>query len=317
MSSLIYLTRDDLDGPWLLDRTAMLQLSEILNSLSDKLTITAETLIESELSEYFGNLSQEDQQWDRDRQRKYLTERYNLKTKCKVSFSSSKYIEDKSLGRLLGQPELQEEATESIDIELRAANISVNVEFRKNSFSGAKVSVRTSPETDELARYSFVELQHWAIEHQAPRWQRFLEKQAPMHWFVYIIFVWISANGVPSESDRVYKELSPIAVEIVKDGITAAETPKALELILRKEFSLPIQDVSPQTSSWFNLLFFGGFAVSIILSIRPTLVIGIGKHAETLKLWKWWLKLIGVSIPSFICGSILWPEIIEIAKSLL
>lgn len=117
---------------------------------------------------------------------------------------------------------------------------------------------------------------------------------------------------IASNSENIQQDLKPIAIQILKDGISNEEIPKAIELLLRIEFKEPITEVKHQLPTWFKFIFFGGLAAVLALWFRPSLEIGIGRSVLRIKRWRGWIRLIGITLPSFIFVSILWPYFLEL-----
>lgn len=315
MSAFIYSTQSDFDGPWLVDRDALSQLSEILDTAQSKLTTLAETLVDRDLAELAEEYAEELREKIRVERRSTYERLYALESKCKLTFSATEYIEESSLSKVLSLPEAMEKYPTSLDIELQCARRTIRVQLKTSYSKSAVLSVRTSPETDEIARFAFVEIANWATANQAPYWQRLWAKLAQHHWFLYFFLISIATPLISSESDLIRSQLRASAVEILQDGISSSEVPKALETILRLEFKVPVDSSRGETPKWYKLLVFCGLAVSVLLSIRPKLVISTRRNAAALTWWRWWMRFAGITIPGLIFGSVLWPRILEALKS--
>ena len=117
---------------------------------------------------------------------------------------------------------------------------------------------------------------------------------------------------VPSNSDNIHQDLRPVAIKLLKDGISNENIPKAIELLLRNEFKEPIVEHKNHAPTWFKLLTFGGLASAMVLWFRPSLTIGVGRSVAWLKRWQVWIKFVSITFPGFIFVSILWPYFAEL-----
>lgn len=315
MSAFIYSTQSDFDGPWLIDRDGLTQLSQILDSIHIKLTLLAESLIERDLNELQEEFAEESRDSIRERRQSLYQKRYAVESQCKLQFSETEYLNETSLSNVLARPEIMDKSPSSIDIDLQCARRIVRVQLKKNLANVAVLSVRTSPETDDIARLAFAEISNWAKINQAPFWQRLWAKFAKHHWFLYFFLISAATLFISSVEDEIRSQLKAPTVEMLEGGISNAELPMAIEAILRLEFKIPVENNSGGIPSWYKAMVFGGLAISVILSIRPNLVIALRSNDETIRFWRWWMKLTGITVPGSLFAWFLWPRILEAFQS--
>lgn len=313
MSTFVYSTQSNLDGPWLIDRAALGHLGNVIDAISGKFSVASNDCIEAELSKILERYPNNSSEEDREKYREDLVQRYKLDKKITLSLSNSKYIEAESVEELLSLPELIDELPIGFEVEIKSILRSVTIKFKKVTFSNiAKLDIRTSPETDELARVAFVDLQNWAATYQAPLWQRLWANNYGLIVFFWIVALLVGSQITLSHSDKLHQDLRPVAIQLLKDGISNENFPKAIELLLRNEFKEPIVEHKNQAPKWFKYLVFGGFTSVIILFFRPSLEIGVGRSVVRLKRWRLWTKFVGIMLPGFISVSILWPYLAEL-----
>jgi hypothetical protein len=313
MSTLIYSTQKAFDGPWLVDRASLLQLGEIIDAISARFSEASAEHINAELLKTLERYSPENRENNRDELLEVLRRRYKLNKTITLSLSDSKYVNAESVAELVSLPELGDQLATGLEVEIETVQRSVRIKLEKNLFGGtSRLNIRTSPEIDELARQAFMDVQYWAISNQAPLWQRLWT-----NYYWYFVFVWclalfVSTSFLPTNSQSIEQELRPAAIEILKDGISNENLPKAIELLLRTEFKVPVAEVKHQLPPWFKLLFFGGLATTIVLWFRPSLEFGIGRSVTRIARWRWWLRFVGITLPSFIFASVLWPHVSQL-----
>lgn len=317
MSTFVYSTQKYYDGPWLIGRDALSELDEIVERISERFKAEAEKRIEVELNNGLEDYTQEMQDELRERRREGVTRRLKLHQNVKLTLSNSKYIQGELIKDLLANPELQDEAPTGIEIEVSASDLNARLELGRGYFARTRLNIRTSPETDNNSREAFSELQLWATKNQSPFWQQLWGRVAPNFWYIWLILIALSIMVLPSTTDNVEKFLDPIASKLLLDGISDDELPQAVELLLQYQTKQVPQGDNPELSAWFGILFYGGLIVNIILSIRPKLVIGIGRNENRLFLWRQWTKFVGITIPGIVFGSFVWPYLVGWLKSVL
>lgn len=312
MSTFIYSTQDTLDGPWIVDHSSLKQLGAIIESISEKFENANNDLIEasvaSELKNYTG-----DQREEQERKlRSSLRTRYGFQKKISTSLTNSKTAEDQSIDNLLTSHELIEESPQDLRINIKSSKRSARITFKDN-----QLSINTTPETDELAREAYVQLQQWAKSNQPPSWQRIWVKNYSgifLSAISLIFFIFILFSGQDTDINQ---SLKPAAQKLLKDGITEKQIPQAIELLLRHEFKQPYSDAKPKaknkTPLFVKIISFGGFAALAILFIRPPLLLGIGRNEKKIRYWRTWIKFIGITIPTFLLSSIVLPYLLTTA----
>jgi len=107
-----------------------------------------------------------------------------------------------------------------------------------------------------------------------------------------------------------------MARELLDKGISAVDVPEAVELLLILQTKYHPGQPGIQWPVWYRAIILLGFLVCVCLSIRPKSVLGIGKGAERIVWWRYWLKFIGITIPGLIVTSFIWPYIEELIRTL-
>ena len=83
----------------------------------------------------------------------------------------------------------------------------------------------------------------------------------------------------------------------------------AVELLL--ELQIP-NKISLVIFPWMKALLLVLVFVGIVVRIRPIVVVGIGKGSRSIKIWRIWLGIIGITIPTLIFGSFIWPYLVKV-----
>ena len=121
----------------------------------------------------------------------------------------------------------------------------------------------------------------------------------------------IAVALLPSASRDIDQLVRSQAQEILRDGLTQEELLQAVELLLISTAKWAPNFKHGSVPAWYLIVLAGGLAVSIMLSIRPKVVIGIGRGQPILERWRLWLKFVGVALPAFISASFIGPWLYE------
>lgn len=315
MSVFVYSTQKGFDGPWLVGRVALDELNDVLEEISERFEVEVNKQVEAEIVEYIEDYPPDTKDSIRESIEESIALRHQLRKNVKISLSSSKYLQGQTIKELLANPELQDEAPVGIEVEISAAGRKARFQLGREFFGDPRLNISVSPETDGISREAFADLQLWAVNHQPPVWQQIWGKFASYHWLIWLLLISLSSFIVPSSSDDVQAYLEPKTHKILLDGVSEDELPAAVELLLQYQVKTLPKEVSREFPAWFGVLFFGGMAVCVILSIRPTMVIGLGRNKNKLEFWLKWVRFVSVTIPGIIFASFVWPYIVVWVKA--
>lgn len=317
MSTFIYTTQKDFEGPWLVSREALNELGEIFERISGGFEDEAKKQIEIDVKADLENYPKESQSRFSEGIRERISLRHALQKTVNLTLSTSKYLQGETIKEILANPELQDEAPTGLEVEIGNHNRSARLQLGGRYYNSSQLSISTSPETDSLSREAFSDLQHWAVLNQPPLWQKIWDKVVPFNWFIWLLMISILSTAIASNSNNLDEHLAPIANELLSDGISVDEIPSAIEILLRYETNIAPQESETTLPKWFYVIFFGGLAANIIISIRPKMVIGIGRNKNRLFLWRKWTTFAGITVPGILFASFIWPYIVEWLKSTL
>lgn len=309
MSAFIYSTETTMGGPWLIERNSLQQLGQIIETISTKFSNAAYEEIESKINKSLLGYEGEEREQQENKLRQRLETEFSLKKYASLTLSPTKYCKEETIEQILSSPDLLDEKPTALIVKVEAANRSAQISFQEQT-----LSIRTFPETDGLSREAFVELQQWAIGNSAPKWQRLWRENYGnggilMLWGASLI---ISSFFIPDSTNDIHKSLMPDAVQLLKDGISNDEVPKAIEILLRAEFKIPLVETTPNLPIWYKFVLYGGIAALLLLYFRPPLLLGIGRNVQRIQFWRNWGRFIGFTLPGFIFISIIWPYVSSI-----
>lgn len=318
MKDFIYRTELTIGGPWLIDRDALAELGKIVDDSWDLLDKRKADILDSrirrrvdeqrakglsgkDLEEIGASIRQSEDRW-------YVRQG----KKIVIKLGSDKSFTTDSLSDALQEHKLINEEATGIEIEIGAAEVQATISINRKYES---LDIRTSPEREEAATELFVRLREWALKQRAPLWQRVWKNVSPGHWVIWFLCLFFSFIFVRAVQDtsiqQPIQQAKSEAFKILEDGISKDETQKALELLLRIETGYPPGKVERKFPTWFKLLFWVGLVISVVLTVRPKLILGLGKGESKIKLWRKWLKFISITVPGLIFGSFLLPYVVQ------
>jgi hypothetical protein len=314
MTTFTYSTELDFRGPWLLETEALEQLHKILDSAwltyqETKLALIEQTVVAAAAQEARKRGRTVDDEWMRE-QRLLEMRRYSSdKRRVRVDLGGSKSITTETVSQAIAELAVTNELPAAMDISLQMKTIEASV-----SVGGSRIwrsdslRIRVSPESNQEARELFGALRQWAKTYQPPIWQQVWPIEPFYHWMVWIFLVYIGFIFLPSSSDVGKAQLSAKARELLADGLQPGEQTEALEILLRLQTGT-VPNITIGFPGWFKVFFWAGLLIALILTIRPKVVLGMGRGTDAIKRWRLWLRFVGVTVPGVIFTSFVWPFI--------
>jgi len=221
-----------------------------------------------------------------------------------------------SLKEAFIEPSLARETPVGFHILMRGAEISVDLQIDADLPEYLRIDVER--ESDPVARQIFADLYDWALAVKPPRWQELWSAGfAPfIAWPVYVMVALITLQVAFNSDSKA--ALRREAYAILKDGISASEERRALEvtLALVSDYELPSARATGLTPRTGTLLL-TGLAICIVLSITPKFAMGIGHGQIVVHRWRWWLRFVFYTIPAALAANFAWPMLQELLSRAL
>lgn len=335
MTKLIYSTEEDFSGPWLLDGDALLHLDAILDEEIGRLTIERNERLsqdsEASAKRLYPNLSGSELVEKQEGFKKTWLEetppvlnRYRIFKGVSVKFANKQTIEADSFKDIIRDYSASEAMPISFAVDIQCGEVRGKLTTR--DYFDRKLSISVTPEDNRGARELFVVLRQWATNNMAPGWQTLWARISSygLHWVIWFVAVAFSfsAWGIYAAA----KTISPAeeaakvkAYQLIDAGISNANLQEAIETMLMLQTKYyPGQSTSVliPLPGWLKAWFIVGLAVCTILSIRPGVVLGIGKGTARIKVWRQWLNIVWVTIPGLVFASFGWPIIEQAIRTL-
>lgn len=334
-------------GPVLLNLEDLARLDSILDRASERLEGNeldriAED-VDRELSEGDGPGNDDDTRAVVQRHLRAYREQHPAKRVASVTMKSGNEFRDSTLRGIADCIRVEQETPVEFQIDFELAGLTVVISSRKKewltpqffSLGIGDTRKNESPETMEARAQIRGELIHW-YDDVLPPWHhtvvRMLNLVNPLLWLSLVMLVcfW---NSFFSTLHRdfyersVKKELKEMAHSLLEGGIDdRTEELKAIEVQLALASDYYATECKAKVNErreirWLQVCYWTlivvGFLVCLATTRCPALVIGIGKGRRQIAVWRKWLRLVSIAVPSFIGTGIVFPIIVDYVSSWL
>jgi hypothetical protein len=320
MGQFVYSTRLSFSAPVLIDRESLEVLDKIVTDEEQKLVAANEREIQ-QVSELNYQKKNRPSSWKLEEYIEEQKSTYPFSRREKrfvVSFLGGKRFDGQSLTEILRQPEVEKDVPVGFSYKLTVGSFEAEIETSRRDH---ELNIVTSPEHSSASRELFASLQSWANKVKAPAWQMLLCRFGSYAWVLFLLLFCFSAPALVEQAKDTRKAvLREQAFQILTNGLKQDQQLKAVELILAFESGFePPHPLKKEIllSRTFWLIFFLSLAVCVIVSIRPTVEIGIGRGQARIKLWRRWLTVAFLSLPTWVVGTFFMPKIDAFLKSLI
>lgn len=302
MGQIILPLERKINGPWILDLTALEELSEILEKIEEKIELAFETLLtigaEQKLLEYSNSHNVQDLEEAKILFKKLTYNFGNSETFAEISTQQGSIIKEKNLISLLKGAEIKEYNPCALIVNIRKGPCQFTLEVT-TKYRG-ELETRIKAVDEDLFNDINYELNKW-IENHKPSFV----KQKWFSWFPFasLPIIMILCFGTPlfikSDVDAYKSQLEQKTNMILKDGLSSVETTEAMEIILQYQTGYVPEKFKQvnKIDSVIVIVWILTLVGLVILMIKPTTVIGLGKSTKKVKFYKWWTYTVLVYIP--------------------
>lgn len=315
MPELLYPTSKSYDGPWLIDLKSLEVLDDIVNREWDKMKQHKELRINEKIERELKALPPD----KRDEKEASIEERvrnsYRFekdKSELTINFKSGNKMAASSFEEASREPSVSSEIPIGFRLKLESGEVSTELSVNDSGYDNLKFSVE--PENALISKDIFFEINKWAKSNRSPIWVRIWRSIQGLQWVLLFVMLVSHSLFVKTDYDKYKKALTAEAHKIIQNGVDSTEVNRALEILLSLETKyLPetVEDSLSISRSYVVILAIA-FFICIVLSFPPKSYLGFGKGEKRVRYWKFWLKLISVTIPI----SILLPILLDKFKAL-
>ena len=325
MGEIIYSTAKRFPGPWLLDRERLELLDKLIDQERQRLARYREERLIKKVEDRFRQRveSAVKYPYSQEEKEKILSEikqeeesdYYNrIKFSLELTFEDRRKFVPNSFLEAIRDPALTNEKIVGFSLELGLLDVEATIEI---SSLDSSMVIRVSPEAHPIGREIFVSFQDWALSSQPPLWLRIWKAFNGMQWAILLIFAVMTGPFLLKQKpSAALSQQYQMAEDLLKQGVSTNDVPKALELILGRTFNSP-------TAKWYyvldrKFLFFDfSLLVACILTSKvPKNCLGIGKGTNSVARWRKWAQFVAIALPLWIFSTFIAPPLIEWVKSI-
>ncbi len=160
---------------------------------------------------------------------------------------------------------------------------------------GPQLAIRVSPQGSPASQEIMGLLKAWFADVQPARWKRWLLsfRSAARGIAVLVVIlgslILFSTTPAPGDYKETYKQQ---ARELLKNGINPQNQAKAMELILALESDFIPPGATAKHSPRSFVLFFVIVFLLAVISVTPSMCLGIWKGKQRLPMWDLWFKVV-------------------------
>jgi hypothetical protein len=221
-------------------------------------------------------------------------------------------IQTVRISEAISQPIGEDEIATGFSLRVRVGEISAIAKVEDSWLK--QMTVEVSPKDNEVAQGLFGALSNWASDIEAPKWQqRWLTSTDVIIGILIFLIVagvgliplsnWAEA-GKNAQKEEARKLLSG-------GGVNPGNEMHAIQLLLAIASDY---DPSGAHASSLGLKYWSylslGCLVLFSASIYPRVCIGLWRGKRRLRIWRSWIRILGVGIPTLVGSSIVLPWIL-------
>jgi len=318
MTELVYSTGLQIEGPWLLDADALAQLDDVLTDEWKRLQGWQEEILDEEAEAeiqrdreggYYQGLPEAELLQKKKEVIERKGTRLSNRKEIRIHLLKSRSVLVDSFRDAFKEQALIEEVPIGFEIHIDCGKVRCRVSLDRRS----GLSINASPEELSEARELFVVLRQWAMENRAPAWQRIWTRYHGIQWPIWYVILFLGTTVLDVTATE---DAKLMARGLLDKGISAADVPKAIELLLILQTKYHPGQPGMQWPGWYKAIIVFGLIACVCLSIRPKSILGIGRGAERIAWWRRWLKFIGITIPTLIGGTLILPYVEDLIRRL-
>lgn len=282
-----------LGGPWLLDLDAIRDLDRIFRSTLPRLEDERDAWVHAKLAATSADGLRDSVRVEQLFPRPTIV--YELE------LGKNRILRASSFDELRSSPGLEEE---------RPCSFQATITFHGRPFllsleGNRKHLAVDVPRHSAHALAFLADIREWSDRYGPSTVQRWWLKLRPIIWFLFITATIL----VVPDKEAAREPWRSQALEFAKNGVGQDQVPEALRTLLALQVHAPPPTQSPSLRG--VVVWVAALIGCILLSICPSIVIGLGKGRASLRAWRTWMKLVTISVPLLVFTTVLWPIVVD------
>jgi hypothetical protein len=301
-------TKKEYTGPWLLDSKSLREFDILVDKHWVLLETRRKALLQADVDFEFKKYKRpyEELTEEETKRLRHIRDIHEFSKSVRLLQISSK---DESTNRFedfdsaLRSRRMDSKNPTAFSLTLNSAEIKCSILLDSN-----RLRVEILPDHLVESQNLFIDIREWIEKHEPKWWQRIWNTLADKwYWFyaaVVVIFLALTFFAMSYQRQGITYDIRAQIQELLENGITDAEVPLALELLLRA------QDLPFVFPSWLISFLVFSLIVCALIPIRPKIVLGIGMATRKIKMWRNWYWIV-IAVLGFILANILAPIIVS------
>jgi hypothetical protein len=249
----------------------------------------------------------EEVQKEREKELKARTLQFSKNSQEKrevvITLKTGDKIKGSRFSEIIRHPNTPNCQVDHCNITIICGEFDVSIAFSKHIIESLNINI-TPPGKQESAEL-FVKLEQWARNIALPKWIVFWKKYNGLQWGLVIALLGglFSLALVPVGGSK--EEIRKEAVSLLKKGIGPNDQEKAFTLILSFLADYPGGPPMMHIRPWFWFAAGTTLLMSILIAFPPRSAIGIGCGARSIAHWRTWIKIVSITLPTFLIMNVL------------
>lgn len=320
------------DGPWLIDRSQMNKLGNVVTECWSRLEKRRQSLIadriketierietsvrsDSPLQEYLDESKSEEELLAQKKEKKEKEQRameqrveaitsevqnhweFEEKRSLELLLKSGKIAKFESWEQALNDINMKSETPMGFKLSLSSAGVAIAL-----TFDSSRNELRVTPEQDRAASSEFLSIERWVESVQRSRAERFVYKWRFLLAPVMVTFAFFFFAAL-MRGEATHRETGR---QLLENGLSEQELLPAIEVLL----ALESRHEAPghQLPSWF-WWYLGACGFAVLACVMPRARFGLGRGEQSVSRWRLWLKAVFLLAPTYVCTTFLVPAI--------
>ncbi len=299
MPKVVYPTENKYDGPWLIEYGKLAQLDAVAEKKYQELLQIREKQITEAVRIEIKTRPDYKKYTSKAAISRLVRERYEFQGESRsvaILLPKERKVVAESFEAARKEKLLDDVVPLGFELQFEVARTSATISLGGYDRNTLNYRVRSSD--DSLAADITYEIESWIKSVRPPAWHRFWKMIHGWHFLLlFLLFpIFLVATSIPSNTYK--RHLRVEALQLVRQGITVENQPRATQLLLELAIDMP-----PKTSfdalPWRALAIISLTIVGLVFvaSFPPRSHVGIGKGENRIKFWRIYLQILSVTIP--------------------
>ncbi|MDD7793708.1 hypothetical protein [Clostridium sp. 'White wine YQ'] len=300
-----------INGPLLIDEKKINDLEELEKSILEILNLEYEKLYEITLKNYCDEFKVETIPDDISKTiLRIYSSTLRIEHEILAKDKSGNLFKFQSIVALIRSSELSDKRIVGIKMHYRMGENSVTIEI--SDTSGTNFSANLGIQDDIVRNEVTYYITKFTNQFYKIKLLRFWKEATFFIWPILLFLILGMFSILGSQDSGIKDAIKQKMISTIEKGVTQENINESVQLIMEYESSYP-KDIEIQQNGHLKteiIIILTLMAVSVMLSIHPKTVIGVGKGKDVINRWKIYTNLLFITVPGIILTDIIIPKLI-------